>query len=144
VNESAESLIAYCRENSRVCPVPQRWNALWELLPDRKRVGGGWEPALPLILAARLRPLHRHRLLGRRDTELKPQGPARLSGGSSFEPRGSVPTAQSAQILDAARHAQWWVGRLAEDVPTLVGIEHGFSFPLRYFEVHHLAPADVP
>jgi len=27
-------------------------NALWELLPDRKRVGGGWEPALPLILAA--------------------------------------------------------------------------------------------
>lgn len=21
-----------------------------------------------------------------------------------------------------------------------VGIDHGFSFPLRYFEVHHLAP----
>ena len=32
--------------------MPQRWNALWELLPDRKRAGGGWEPALPLILAA--------------------------------------------------------------------------------------------
>ncbi len=32
--------------------MPQRWTALWELLPDRKRVGGGWEPALPLILAA--------------------------------------------------------------------------------------------
>ena len=45
-------LIAYCRENSRVCPMPQRWNALWELLPNRKRVGGGWEPPLPLILAA--------------------------------------------------------------------------------------------
>ncbi len=28
------------------------WNALWELWPDRKRVGGGWEPPLPLILAA--------------------------------------------------------------------------------------------
>lgn len=52
MSESAESLIAYCRENSRVCPMPQRWNALWESLPDRKRVGGGWEPALPLILAA--------------------------------------------------------------------------------------------
>ena len=36
--------------------------------------------------------------------------------------------------------AQWLVARLAEDVPTLVGIDHGFSFPLRYFEVHHLAP----
>ena len=35
---------------------------------------------------------------------------------------------------------QWLVARLAEDVPTLVGIDHGFSFPLRYFEVHHLAP----
>jgi hypothetical protein len=25
-------------------------------------------------------------------------------------------------------------------VPTLVGIDHGFSFPLRYFEVHRLKP----
>ena len=32
--------------------MPQRWHALWQLLPDRGRVGGGWEPALPLILAA--------------------------------------------------------------------------------------------
>ena len=36
--------------------------------------------------------------------------------------------------------AEWLVARLSEDVPTLVGIDHGFSFPLRYFEVHHLAP----
>ena len=36
--------------------------------------------------------------------------------------------------------AEWLVARLAEGVPTLVGIDHGFSFPLRYFEVHHLAP----
>ena len=34
--------------------------------------------------------------------------------------------------------AQWLVERLAEDTPTLVGIDHGFSFPLRYFEVHGL------
>ena len=36
--------------------------------------------------------------------------------------------------------AEWLVERLAEDVPTLVGIDHGFSFPLRYFEVHGLPP----
>jgi hypothetical protein len=36
--------------------------------------------------------------------------------------------------------AEWLVERLAEDAPTLVGIDHGFSFPLRYFETHHLKP----
>lgn len=36
--------------------------------------------------------------------------------------------------------AEWLVERLAENAPTLVGIDHGFSFPLRYFEVHSLAP----
>ena len=36
--------------------------------------------------------------------------------------------------------AEWLVQRLAEDAPTLVGIDHGFSFPLRYFEAHGLAP----
>ncbi len=36
--------------------------------------------------------------------------------------------------------AEWLIERLAEDVPTLVGIDHGFSFPLRYFEVHWLRP----
>jgi hypothetical protein len=39
--------------------------------------------------------------------------------------------------------AGWLVARLAEDVPTLVGIDHAFSFPLRYFETHGLA-ADWP
>ena len=34
--------------------------------------------------------------------------------------------------------AEWLVERLAEDAPTLVGIDHGFSFPLRYFETHGL------
>jgi len=36
--------------------------------------------------------------------------------------------------------AEWLVERLAEDAPTLVGIDHGFSFPLRYFEIHGLLP----
>ncbi len=30
--------------------------------------------------------------------------------------------------------AEWLVERLQEPVPTLVGIDHGFSFPLQYFE----------
>lgn len=47
-----DDLVRYCRENRRVCPMPPQWNALWEMLPNRTRVGGGWEPALPLILAA--------------------------------------------------------------------------------------------
>ena len=36
--------------------------------------------------------------------------------------------------------AEWLVARLGEGTATLVGIDHGFSFPLRYFEVHHLPP----
>ena len=36
--------------------------------------------------------------------------------------------------------AHWLAEGLAEDVPTIVGIDHGFSFPLRYFEVHRLPP----
>ena len=36
--------------------------------------------------------------------------------------------------------AECLVERLAEPAPTLVGIDHGFSFPLRYLEVHRLKP----
>jgi hypothetical protein len=36
--------------------------------------------------------------------------------------------------------AEWLVARLSEDPPTLVGIDHAFSFPLRYFEAHGLSP----
>jgi hypothetical protein len=35
--------------------------------------------------------------------------------------------------------ADWLVRRLSEGRPLLVGIDHGFSFPLRYFETHGLA-----
>jgi len=34
--------------------------------------------------------------------------------------------------------AEWLVVSLASGPPTLVGIDHGFSFPLRYFERHGL------
>jgi hypothetical protein len=36
--------------------------------------------------------------------------------------------------------AEWLVGVLSEARPTLVGIDHGFSFPLRYFEKYKLPP----
>jgi hypothetical protein len=34
--------------------------------------------------------------------------------------------------------AQWLLERIFEGTPTLVGIDHGFSFPLQYFEQHGL------
>src|SRR4051794_12694909 len=46
------ALLAYFKANGRACPQPKPWSALWEMLPERRRVGNGWEPALPLILAA--------------------------------------------------------------------------------------------
>jgi hypothetical protein len=39
--------------------------------------------------------------------------------------------------------AGWLAAILREDTPTLVGIDHGFSFPRAYFEAHRL-PADWP
>lgn len=45
-------LLSYCCESGRVCPQPQRWNELFQMLPATRQVGVGWEPSLPLILAA--------------------------------------------------------------------------------------------
>jgi hypothetical protein len=36
--------------------------------------------------------------------------------------------------------AEWLASELRDGPPKLVGIDHGFSFPLRYFEFHHLPP----
>jgi len=36
--------------------------------------------------------------------------------------------------------ARWLVARLSEGVPSAVGIDHGFSFPIQYFERYDLAP----
>ena len=36
--------------------------------------------------------------------------------------------------------AEWLAERLNEDIPTLVGIDHSFSFPMRYFESHQILP----
>lgn len=52
MSETASNLIAYCKEEGRICPIPQKWSQLYELLPNRRRSGSGWEPPLPLILMA--------------------------------------------------------------------------------------------
>ena len=36
--------------------------------------------------------------------------------------------------------AEWLTNQMSGSLPVLVGIDHSFSFPLRYFEVHHLEP----
>jgi hypothetical protein len=39
--------------------------------------------------------------------------------------------------------AEWLCAELGADSPTLVGIDHGFSFPIAYFDRHRL-PRDWP
>ena len=49
--EDLASLWAYCTQMERV--VPRDWNKLYKMLANRRQLpSGGWEPALPLILAA--------------------------------------------------------------------------------------------
>lgn len=36
--------------------------------------------------------------------------------------------------------ALWLVDSLMENIPSMVGIDHSFSFPLEYYEMHHLEP----
>jgi hypothetical protein len=49
--DALQSLLEYCKANGRVCPQPIKWNDLYSLLPNRRQVGAGFEPAAPLILA---------------------------------------------------------------------------------------------
>lgn len=52
-SEKAAALLEYARQNGRICPQPQTWDRLWKLLPNRtQKPSGGWNPPLPLILAA--------------------------------------------------------------------------------------------
>lgn len=47
-----DQVLAIATKNGRICPQPQKWQKLYELLPDRKRTGAGWEPPVPLVLGA--------------------------------------------------------------------------------------------
>lgn len=47
-----QEILSEVRKNQRICPQPISWQQLYELLPDKRRKGAGWEPPAPLILAA--------------------------------------------------------------------------------------------
>jgi hypothetical protein len=47
-----DDLVRYCRENGRVCPMRHNGMRFGKCCRNRARIGGGWEPAPPLILAA--------------------------------------------------------------------------------------------
>jgi hypothetical protein len=53
MKDELTALIEYVQPEGRVCPMPTFWNHMWNMLPDRRqKANGGWEPSLPLILAA--------------------------------------------------------------------------------------------
>ena len=49
---TVESILAELNASGKVCPQPEQWNQLWQMLPNRRQIGAKWEPSLPLILAA--------------------------------------------------------------------------------------------
>ncbi len=55
-------------------------------------------------------------------------------------PREVLPPPSPRKYWTRRGLAEWLAFRLLDDPPTIVGIDHGFSFPLRYFEKHHLLP----
>jgi hypothetical protein len=71
---------------------------------------------------------------------------ASLSGLRVYQADGTAPPLEVPPPPSPKKYwnrrgiAEWLAERLAEGCPTLVGIDHGFSFPLRYFEMHGLKP----
>lgn len=71
---------------------------------------------------------------------------ARLKGLSVWRSTPDTPPVQIRPVHAPDKNwtrqelAEWLIHTLGEGPPTLVAIDHAFSFPLRYFEVHHLSP----
>ena len=59
--------------------------------------------------------------------------------GCTGEPQEMKPPASPRWYWTRKGIAECLVENLREETPTLVGIDHGFSFPLQYFERYHLA-----
>jgi hypothetical protein len=51
ISKKAVSLIDYCLEKNRACPLPDAWVKLWRLLPNKVQIGAGYKPSSPLILS---------------------------------------------------------------------------------------------
>lgn len=60
-----------------------------------------------------------------------------LSEGDA-SPKEILPLKSPRKYWSRRGIAEWLVERLGEKTPTLVAIDHGFSFPLRYFETFGL------
>lgn len=45
-------LVKHARSDGRVCPLPPKWNALWQVLSSARTGTGSEKPPPPLILAA--------------------------------------------------------------------------------------------
>ncbi len=58
------------------------------------------------------------------------------NGGQT--PREETPPVGLKKYWTRRGVAEWLVAALSERLPTIVGIDHGFSFPLAYFEKHDL------
>jgi hypothetical protein len=68
----------------------------------------------------------------------------RVYGADRASPPAEVrPPAGARKYWTRRGVAEWLAERISENKPMLVGIDHGFSFPLRYFETHGL-PLDWP
>lgn len=65
----------------------------------------------------------------------------RLYAATPTQPPAEVPPPPSPRKYWSRRSlAEWLATELRDGPPTLVGIDHAFSFPLRYFEIHRLPP----
>ena len=52
-SDTFESLWAFCSSENRLVPMPEQWAEFFNMLKNsRQKATGGWEPPLPLILAA--------------------------------------------------------------------------------------------
>jgi hypothetical protein len=47
-----KNLLDYVKADGRICPNPQEWNELWEMLSDKQLTGSSTRPPVPLILGA--------------------------------------------------------------------------------------------
>jgi hypothetical protein len=61
-----------------------------------------------------------------------------FSASPQREPVEILPPPSSKKYFTRRGLAEWLVSELREGPPTLVGIDHGFSFPMRYFEAHNI------
>jgi hypothetical protein len=65
----------------------------------------------------------------------------RLYEASPTRPPTEIPPPPSLRKYWTRRGlAEWLANELRDGPPTLVGLDHAFSFPLRYFETHWLPP----